>query len=537
MLVVDDEASNRALLQRCLEKEGYRVRAAENGIVALRIIREDPPDVVLMDMMMPELDGLEATRRLKSDPETAHIPIIVISARNDPADIVNCLEVGADEFVPKPIRKAEVLVRVRSMARLRRERSDLLRSYELRGEQVRVLALLLEFCRQLGQAESEDDVIRMTLETTAQLAIGMNLMVLRPGAEDSGFLHPVQDLGITDAAHHAVALPVETSLAGKACRTRVPVVANPGDEEADHVCPEEHTLGLDPPVLYVPLVGSEGVLAVLAIAGRIGDAPIGRREQEYVELVANIAEPALQNAINRRARDEARDLIMVALAKLAEHRDSETGRHVERVTQYALILADELRQQGGPLGEQIDDQFLEALERAVPLHDIGKVAIPDAILRKPGQLTPEEMEIMRSHASIGAATLKPIIQRVRGSRFLSMAVEIIESHHERYDGTGYPNGLAGEEIPLSARITAVADVYDALTTARSYKKAFPHERAKAILCDGAGTQFDPDVVRAFLAREEDFARLARELADPVEEPRTAPASTKDRAVAAVSDPA
>jgi putative two-component system response regulator len=182
------------------------------------------------------------------------------------------------------------------------------------------------------------------------------------------------------------------------------------------------------------------------------------------------------------------------------------------------MLAEKLRDEEG-FANEIDDEFLHQLERSVPLHDIGKVAIPDEILLFPGRLSDEQMAIMRTHTTAGASTIQSLIDRTPGVGFLEMAMTIARYHHERWDGNGYPVGLSGEEIPLAARITAVADVYDALTTRRVYKEAFSHEKASAIILEGSGSQFDPRVVEAFTRRENDFAALARAMADEQPEKR------------------
>lgn len=214
----------------------------------------------------------------------------------------------------------------------------------------------------------------------------------------------------------------------------------------------------------------------------------------------------LERLVDERTREVVamRDLTIFALAKLAESRDPETGAHLERMRCYARILADQLRTQG-PYTHLVDEQFVDDIYRSSPLHDIGKVGIPDAILLKPGRLTAEEFEVMKRHAVIGAETLEEAA-RQSGScgKFLKMAIEIARHHHERFDGSGYPDGLAGQQIPLSARIVALADVYDALTSRRVYKDAFASDTTTSIIEAGAGTHFDPAVVEAFRARLDDF---------------------------------
>ncbi|HEX5242504.1 MAG TPA: response regulator [Tepidisphaeraceae bacterium] len=203
---------------------------------------------------------------------------------------------------------------------------------------------------------------------------------------------------------------------------------------------------------------------------------------------------------------ETRDMTIFALAKLAESRDSETGEHLERVQNYSRLLADHLLRTGKYPGE-IDPSFVKLIYETSPLHDIGKVAIPDCVLLKPGRLSDEEFDIMKTHTTMGAQTLEAAARRYPRAAYLRMAREIAESHHEKWNGTGYPKGLAGDQIPLSGRIVAVADVYDALVSRRVYKGAFTHLTARSIILEGKGNHFDPVLVDAFLAVENQFIEV------------------------------
>ena len=205
---------------------------------------------------------------------------------------------------------------------------------------------------------------------------------------------------------------------------------------------------------------------------------------------------------------ENRDLTIFALAKVAESRDEQTGAHLERIREYCRILADELSHHED-YSDTIDGEYVHLIYLTSPLHDIGKVGIPDNVLLKPGRLTPAEFEIMKQHAMIGAETLAAAAKAHPEAHFLGMAREIAMTHHEWFDGSGYPCGLAGKDIPLCGRITMLADVYDALTSARVYKPAYSHETARTMIVKGSGTQFDPDVVDAFLRREDDFQAIRR----------------------------
>ena len=209
---------------------------------------------------------------------------------------------------------------------------------------------------------------------------------------------------------------------------------------------------------------------------------------------------------------ETRDMTIFALAKLAESRDPETGRHLERVRSYCRVITQRL-QDYPRFRSLIDDRFVALIYQTSPLHDIGKVAIPDRILLKPGRLTAEEFDIMKTHTLHGAETIEAVLEEYPDAPFLEMARDIALCHHERYDGSGYPHGLAGDAIPLSARIMALADVYDALTSRRVYKEAFSHETSKSIITNESGTHFDSDMVDVFLAEESQFIAIRQQYAE------------------------
>ncbi len=221
---------------------------------------------------------------------------------------------------------------------------------------------------------------------------------------------------------------------------------------------------------------------------------------DRAELLARLA------SADRIAQLETRDVAIFAMAKLAESRDSETGQHLERVQSYSRVLTQKLLAMG-QFVDEIDAEFVRLIHSTSPLHDIGKVGIPDSVLLKPGRLSDREFEIMKTHATLGAETLAAAADRFPGAGFLTMARDIAATHHERFDGTGYPNQLVGHAIPLAGRIVALADVYDALTSRRVYKDAFTHDVARGILEADRDTHFDPAVVDAFLAAEDEFLAI------------------------------
>jgi putative two-component system response regulator len=257
--------------------------------------------------------------------------------------------------------------------------------------------------------------------------------------------------------------------------------------------------------------GSSGYVYVILLTGR------GSTEDAIRGLQAGaddfVTKPFNSTELIQRVRTgerilslESRDLTIFALAKLAESRDQDTGSHLERVRSYSQAIAETLV--GHPRFPEVDAAFVRTIYQTSPLHDIGKVAIPDSVLLKRGKLTDEEYAVMKSHAAIGADTLDAALNSHANAGFLTMARDIAATHHEKWDGSGYPSGLSGCAIPACGRIVAVADVYDALTTERVYKPAFSHEKARQMIVDGAGSHFDPDVVEAFLACEQIILKIA-----------------------------
>jgi len=207
---------------------------------------------------------------------------------------------------------------------------------------------------------------------------------------------------------------------------------------------------------------------------------------------------------------KSRQAIVTALATLADYRDNETGQHVLRISEYTVVLARELK----PNFEEIEPDWIERLRLASMLHDIGKVGVPDAILRKPGKLTDSEFDVIKSHPSVGADTLIKVHGEIESDPLIQMAIEVALYHHERWDGSGYPVGLSKSDIPLSARITAVADVFDALMSPRVYKPAMPIEQVRNIIIESSGSHFDPDVVNAFIKVVDELCVIRESHSEP-----------------------
>ncbi len=354
ILVVDDTPENLSLMHALL-RDTYRVKVANRGERALELATSPPlPDLILLDIMMPGMDGFEVCRRLKENPASRDIPILFLTAKNEDTDEEAGLSIGAVDYLTKPIRPAIVMARIRTHLQLKAAATF------LRDRNVYL----------------EEEVRRRTLEVQA-----------------------IQDVTI------------------------------------------------------------------------------------------------------------------LALASLAETRDNETGNHIQRTQHYVRALAEELSSHP-KYASQLDQRTIGLLFKSAPLHDIGKVGIPDSILLKPGRLDDDEMAIMKTHTTLGREAIAHAeTQLGMEVDFLQTAKDIAYFHQEKWDGTGYPEGRSGEDIPLSARLMSLADVYDALISRRVYKPPFSHEEATKIILEGRGKHFDPSVVDAFQAQEQRFKEIAQTFAD------------------------
>jgi putative two-component system response regulator len=361
ILVVDDSRINLEILDGLL-KSSYEVYLAQDGKKALELVRKIQPDLVLLDVMMPGMDGFEVCSELKRETQTEQIPVIFLTALADTQHKTKGFSLGAVDYILKPFDALEVQSRIRTHLSLRRS------TLELQNQNI-----ILE---------------RKVRERTREIAL-------------------------------------------------------------------------------------------------------------------------------------TQEATIESLASLAEYRDPETGGHIQRTKNYVRLLAARLRSHPG-FSDQLSDSAIELLEKCAPLHDIGKVGVPDHILQKPGRLTMEEMDEMKKHTLYGYEAIMAARKKIgMNVPFLTIAAEIALTHHERWDGSGYPHGLSGEDIPVPGRLMALADVYDALISRRVYKPPFPHERAVAIIANGDGrTQpghFDPAVVEAFLAVEGEFYQAALRYCDSDEE--------------------
>lgn len=356
ILIVDDTSANLLILSNMLKARGYIPRPVPSGKLALQAIQVEQPDLILLDISMPEMDGYAVCWAIKADEKTKEIPVIFISALTETIDKVKAFSAGGVDYITKPFQIDEVYARIETHLKVHR--------------------------------------LQHELEKTVQ-----------------------------------------------------------------HL------------------------------------------EELVQQQVKEISDSQMAT--------------IFAMAKLAESRDDDTGQHLDRVRTFCKILASGLAKHSD-YSTQIPIKFIINMYHASPLHDIGKVGIPDSILLKPGKLTVEEFEVMKQHTIIGVRTLRAVSQQYPNNSIITMGIEISWHHHERWDGSGYPDGLAGEAIPLSARIMAVGDVYDALRSKRIYKPPFTHEATREIIMQSSGTHLDPVIVKAFQDLHEKFDTVYEQMNDQKE---------------------
>jgi response regulator RpfG family c-di-GMP phosphodiesterase len=463
-------------------EERFAVRTARDPEDALALMaREGPFAAVVADGRQRTAESARLLREIgERCPDTARI---LLSDESRLGEAIAAMHTGGlYRFLCAPVDPAE----------LERVLDEALRRFQrLEGERLLVHQLefaretLIEFAERLEERLLERDSDLQVLESLAQQlsACSSRDEIARVAAETTSRLLNRR--------------PVCVTLAG----------AGPAGE----ACSKSGGLSCEP-LLYEPVRTEDGEIGSLVLGRtRPGDT-LTARELRLVRSVAGQAGLAASAMNHRLACDLAHHGTILALARLAEVRDDETGRHLERVSAYSQIVARGLRDDGCHV-QTIDAAFVQNIGLSAPLHDIGKVGIPDSILLKPGPLDEDEWAIMRRHPSIGAETLRHVLEAYGEQPYLRMAHDIAWCHHERWDGTGYPRGLRRAEIPLAARIMSVADCYDALTRRRPYKQAWTHQESLTHIRDQRGRHFDPDVVDSFLARSEEVEGVCRRLAD------------------------
>ncbi len=524
ILFVDDEVLLLEGVKRQLRRE-LDITVAEGGEAALAILADAGPfAVVVSDYNMPGMDGIAFLNAVYQ--RYPHTLLVMLTGRAELDVAVNALHnAHISRFLNKPCPK-EILLETLT---------DGLEQYRLRMSEQLLQAQLQQANQQLNQLNNHLE-IRVAQKTRAlqlQYRYAANMTQMSNSqAIINALVNAVTELtGLCDVSlwlspqpggQFTCHYPCGTEQSGFHAQSCPPgMIANILTDKQiwQHSALSEPTLTrfdkslfLGQPFMAVPLHDKQGVLGLLNLAG--GEVRLEAGTLEALTGMADVTATALQNYWHREAFDEAQDAIISALAKLSEYRDPETGAHLLRLKKYSALICGFLSKTDKYLNI-ITPAFTEDLVRSSPLHDIGKVGIPDAILKKPGRLTPDEFEIMKTHAQIGGDTLRTVYEQYPSQSFIKCGMDVAYGHHEKWDGSGYPCGLQGESIPLVARILALVDVYDALTCRRIYKPPFPREQAKSIIAEGSGIHFDPDIVMAFLNNEAEFHRIAEHYADIV----------------------
>lgn len=509
VLIVLANPEERSALRTPLEEAGYAVTESPTETDGLQALSCSLPAAVVLDASLPNEGALRITRSVRESESERHTSVIVIGPQSTPEEVRDFGIAGADECIAHPMCPIEIERRIRYVLRRTTSSQSLAASYDNRGEQTRILMMLFEFCRNLVDCRSRRAVLEEAAQAVSEITGCRQIVAMVPSqGTDSMEIEGCVGFELESGAPvHVANSPVADVLA-----TGRTVVLNDGPALQSRGSETDAWFDGHTPQLFVAIPVGDSIVAVIAAGHRVTGQPFDQRVLDTIDLVVGVAATALHEIATATARDRARDAIMIAFAKLAEHRDDATHRHVERVTKYSLTLARSLRETE-EYRDQLTDAMLDDLERAAPLHDIGKVAIPDYILLKKGKLSPEETAIMQKHAQAGADTIRSVRMQSPDFTMLEVAEQIAGSHHEWFDGSGYPAGLSGQSIPLVARIVAVADAYDAITTSRPYKGPISHETAVTLILEASGTQFDPTIVEALVRAAAQFDLLRKENTD------------------------
>jgi response regulator RpfG family c-di-GMP phosphodiesterase len=522
LLVVDDDEKLTFVLSANLKRNNFEVTVCHNGQQCVDTAGRILPDLIVMDVSMPVMDGVEATRHLKGNPRTEDIPVILLTGKTRAEDVVMGLEAGAQEYVAKPFEMEELLARIRTQMRLVKARQDLDRLNgqlaDLVSSKTRKLSLLYDYVRSLNQATSIEEICRHVVEAVQSLT-GSTRISLMLKDKDEHFLRCVAAVGIDPQIVDQLEINAVDGIAGQVFQSGKTFVAKTYGELAANESYQRYATDdfLSTPLICSSLVSEDEVIGVLNVTDRADGQSFSKEEVDCIRSITESAAIAISNHEQRRRLHQSVDVLLLTIGYLAEFRDEETADHLDRVAQYCRILAAELGRMPA-FAATITPDFVHDVFRAAPLHDIGKVGIPDDILIKPGKLTEQEFRIMKTHTEIGRRTLEFAKERCGSVPLLDMCIKIAYGHHEKYNGMGYPEGLAGDAIPLPARIIALVDAYDAITSHRRYAPARSHSQAVEIIRSEAGSHFDPKIVEAFLRVEKKFDQYRRSHLNVVEQP-------------------
>ncbi len=526
IVLVDDDEKLQFVLRAHLVSVGYGVECVGDGESAIERVASYQPHVVVMDVGLPGMDGIEATRRLKSLEATADIPVIMLTARSDSDHVVMALDAGAQEYVVKPFDVAELMARIRTVRRLRQTRIELDSLNDRLASEVESrtgrLRTLYNFTRSLNEADSRREILELIVEAVKEVTGSGRVSILLKDRDGKNLVCRCAT-GIDPKIVDTINVPTTDGIAGKVFTTGKTYVASAFESPNESVDRYGSDSFVSTPLIATSLMTREEKLGVLSITDKRGGDPFTSDEIECIRAIADSGAIAIHNQLHRERLDSSVNVLLMTVGRLAEYRDNETSKHLERVREYARLLATEVKSMS-KYSNEVSDRFVEDIFNAAPMHDIGKVGIPDNILCKPDKLNDNEYTIMKQHCRIGREVLQSALAETGPVPLLRMCADIASSHHEKYDGTGYPDGLRGEEIPLESRIIGLVDAYDAITSRRRYKDPISHERAVEIIRSDSGTHFDPELLAPFLRCADRFDEIRRAHLDDLAE---TPARSED----------
>jgi putative two-component system response regulator len=484
ILIVEDNSTNMELVTLMLEKAGHRVIQAQDAQVGMQKCRRELPDLVLMDVQLPGMSGLEATAVLKANSATQAIPIIALTAQAMSGDKERCLAAGCDGYLSKPLHYKILWSTVAAQLLSSSKKAQPYHTDRTQSMGTKARTILIVDDERLN-CDLLEVMLRHEGYTTTSVTSGV-------AALKSIERHP-PDLILID-----VMMPIMS-----------------GNEVVKKLKGDPKTKSI-PVIIVTSLVSRASKLEALSYgAEEFLTKPVDRAElllrvrnmlrlKDYSDLLTDYNE-TLENRVQERTHklNSAYKETIFTMVRAAGYKDRATGAHVRRIAQYSSMLSQLMG---------LDKEFVEAIFNASPMHDIGKIGIPDEILFKPSALTSKEWVIMKTHSLIGAEIL-----RNGDSPYAKMGAAIALSHHENWDGSGYPNGISGQAIPLPARIMSLCDVYDALRSKRPYKSAFSHVKAVKIIVEGDGRtmpeHFDPAVLAVFSAHADRFRDIYEDFDD------------------------
>ncbi|NMB99700.1 MAG: response regulator [Thermoanaerobaculaceae bacterium] len=484
ILVVDDEAEVRKALKKILEEEGHSIIEAEKGTEAINLFHASKFDLVLLDLNLPGITGEQVAEILKHNENSRHIPIIILTGESSTKTYIRLLEIGVEEFLIKPFSKPHILARVRSLLKNKYLNDQLLAAFS-------AIESLEELHTLLIKRLSENPI-----SPTNFLEIALNhCLTDKPelGSPSSLFIALDQDNYITGQALHIDRTGKSTSIYTVVDKPKMVSALKPYEQVSSIYYGDK----VDEQILRIffkdTISGSHPLVAVKEagywVVATGYQRSVGFNDSRWLSSIARQYSLYISHLNQVMETEKAFHFAITSLARAAEAFDENIGEHIERVSLFSRILAENLN---------LSQLFVKDLTTSAVLHDVGKIQIPKEILNKPSSLTQEEMKIVMKHPEYGAKILGD------NPRF-QLAREIALCHHEHFDGSGYPNGLKGENIPLSARIVIIADVYDALRSSRAYKRAVSHAEALYILKNGdektKPSFFDPELLNAFIKLE------------------------------------